>query len=139
MSDDALQILSDNMNRLISKAGGVYSSNEAAQKGSQGKVSRSTFDRLRNIHKVGATAVGVDKLDGVAKTFGVEVWQLFIPGLDAKSPPQLRNPGEPLAPAWPFSEWVDFDRIKALSRDDLIFLAGKIDGALQALEEKNKD
>lgn len=57
MSDDALAILAANMNRLISRDGGVYSSNQAAEKGSLGCVKRSTFDRLRNIDKDGATMV----------------------------------------------------------------------------------
>lgn len=40
--------------------------------------------------------------------------------------------GEP----WPFAEWIDIERVKALSRDDLIFVAGKLDAALQEREHK---
>lgn len=38
---------------------------------------------------------------------------------------------------WPFAEWIDFDRIQALSREDLVFLAGKLDSALNEIERKD--
>lgn len=116
MSDSALVTLAANMNRLIGR-GGVYSSNEAAQKASQGRVSRSTFDRLRNIDKAGAVSVGVDKLDGVAKTFDVEVWQLFVDGLDVRDKPKLATKDD--APALPAFEVVDLQKITALDKKKL--------------------
>lgn len=83
-----MHILAETMKRLIGPDG-IYSSNATASAASQG-VSRSTFDRLRNGDKIGASAVAIDKLDGVAKAFGVEVWQLFVPGMDPRScRPQL--------------------------------------------------
>lgn len=36
--------------------------------------------------------------------------------------------------AWPFQEWVDINRVEGLSRDDLIFVAGKLDAAIQERE-----
>lgn len=42
----------------------------------------------------------------------------------------------PIPDTWPFSEWIDFGRIRALSREDLVFIAGKLDGALLELESK---
>lgn len=124
MSDDALATLAANMKRLINRVGGVYSSNEAAQKGSQGRVSRSTFDRLRNIDKAGSTAVGIDKLDGVAKTFGIEVWQLFVPDLDIKSPPKLAKKG--LDSASDIFETVDLYKISKLDKNQLATLEGAL-------------
>lgn len=84
-----MKILADTMNRLIGP-GGVYSSNATASAASDG-VSRSTFDRMRNGDKIGASAVAIDKLDGVAKAFGLQVWQLFVPGVDARNPPRLAS------------------------------------------------
>lgn len=84
-----MKILADTMNRLIGPSG-VYSSNATASAASDG-VSRSTFDRIRNGNKMGASAVAIDKLDGVAKAFGLQVWQLFVPGLDIKNPPRLAS------------------------------------------------
>lgn len=42
----------------------------------------------------------------------------------------------PIANTWPFDEWIDYERVRSLSREDLVFLAGKIDAALSALEDK---
>ncbi len=82
-----MKILAETMNRLIGP-GGYYSSNASASAASNG-VSRSTFDRIRNGDKLGASAIAIDKLDGVAEVFGVEVWQLFVPRMDPKNPPKL--------------------------------------------------
>lgn len=40
----------------------------------------------------------------------------------------------PIENTWPFLDWIDYERIRALSREELIFLAGKLDGALQEIE-----
>lgn len=122
MSDNALVILAANMNRLIGR-GGVYSSNEAAQKASQGRVSRSTFDRLRNIDKAGAVSVGVDKLEGVAKTFGLEVWQLFTPNLDPHRPRKLAE--DHVSSTLDFDE-IDVTKLADLDRQKLAKLEGAI-------------
>lgn len=42
----------------------------------------------------------------------------------------------PIKNTWPFSEWIDFERIQALTREELAFLAGKIDSALSEIECK---
>ncbi|TEA78665.1 hypothetical protein [Allopusillimonas ginsengisoli] len=78
-----MKTLAETMNRLIGPEG-IYSSNVTASAASQGAVTRSTFDRLRNGSKIGASAVAIDKLDGVADAFGVKVWQLFVPGMDPR-------------------------------------------------------
>lgn len=83
-----MRILAETANRLIGPDG-IYSSNATASAASHG-VSRSTFDRIRNGDKIGASAVAIDKLDGVAEAFGVEIWQLFVPGMDPRTNrPQL--------------------------------------------------
>lgn len=89
MNNSAMKILAETMNRLIGPTG-LYSSNATASAASGG-VSRSTFDRIRNGDKLGASAIAIDKLDGVASAFGVEVWQLFVPGLDLVNKPVLAS------------------------------------------------
>lgn len=42
----------------------------------------------------------------------------------------------PIKNTWPFAEWIAFERIQALSREDLAFLAGKLDSALTEIERK---
>lgn len=39
----------------------------------------------------------------------------------------------PIDSTWPFSAWIDFERIKSLSREDLIFIAGKLDTSIRDL------
>lgn len=41
----------------------------------------------------------------------------------------------PIRNTWPFAEWVSYDRIRALPREDLAFIAGKLAGALDTLEK----
>lgn len=43
----------------------------------------------------------------------------------------------PIENTWPFSEWVDYSRVRALSREDLIFIAGKLDDAVKDREAKS--
>jgi len=40
----------------------------------------------------------------------------------------------PIKNTWPFLEWIDFERVQALTRDDLIFIAGKLDEAIKDRE-----
>ncbi len=105
-----MKILAENLNRLIGP-GGVYSSNVAASQASDG-ITRSTYDRARNGDKVGASAIAIDKLDGIAKAFGLEVWQLFIPGIEPNTPPDLGRAGA--TPPWPLKKST-LERIQALT------------------------
>lgn len=45
----------------------------------------------------------------------------------------------PIPNTWPFSDRIDFSRISSLPREDLAFLAGKLDSALQAIEALGQD
>src|SRR5690606_13326751 len=110
--DPAMKILAETMNRLIGPDG-VYSSNAAASAASQG-VSRSTYDRIRNGGKIGASAISIDKLDGVAKAFGLQVWQLFVPHMDISQPPMLASEAQ-LAPALTPEEKKLLDAFRKLS------------------------
>lgn len=40
----------------------------------------------------------------------------------------------PIPNAWPFATWVDFGRIQSLTREQIAFLAGKLDSALREIE-----
>lgn len=119
MGDTAMKTLAETMNRLIGP-GGVYSSNASASAASQG-VSRSTFDRIRNGGKLGASAISVDKLDGVAKAFGLDVWQLFVPGMDIGQPPVLASDAQ-IAPALTPEEKKLLDAFRKLSSKERDYL-----------------
>lgn len=36
-----------------------------------------------------STSVGIELVDKIAALFGVQTWQLFVPGFDPKNPPTL--------------------------------------------------
>ena len=46
---------------------------------------QSTASRI----KAQKTATGLDKLDMIARAFGLATWQLLVPGLDPDNPPTL--------------------------------------------------
>jgi transcriptional regulator with XRE-family HTH domain len=48
--------------------------------------SQSTATRI----KQQGTAVGIDRLEMIARAFGLATWQLLVPGLDPKNPPALQ-------------------------------------------------
>jgi len=119
MGDTAMKILAETMNRLIGP-GGVYSSNASASAAAPG-VSRSTFDRIRNGGKIGASAISIDKLDGVAKAFGLEVWQLFVPKMDISQPPVLASETQ-ISPAITPEEKKLLDAFRKLSSKERDYL-----------------
>jgi hypothetical protein len=48
---------------------------------------QSTASRI----KAQQTATGLDKLDMIARAFGLATWQLLVPGLDPDHPPTLQS------------------------------------------------
>lgn len=40
------------------------------------------------------TAIGLDKLDMIARAFGLSTWQLLVPGMDPENPPALKPVGD---------------------------------------------
>ncbi len=81
MSKSALSILSANLNALKS-ARVPLSQKEIATKAG---VDQTTVGRTLNA----TNAPSVDKLDGLAKAFGVQAWQLLVPEFDPARPPVL--------------------------------------------------
>lgn len=41
----------------------------------------------------------------------------------------------PIPGTWPFTQWIDYQRMKKLSSEQLAFLAGKLDSALKEIED----
>lgn len=129
-----MKVLAENLNRLIGP-GGVYSSNVSASAASEG-ITRSTYDRARNGDKLGASAIAIDKLDGIAKAFGLEVWQLFVPGIEANTPPNLSDRGRPTT-SWPLKKST-VERIRALTPAQQRRVDDMIDAILDVLEGEGK-
>lgn len=51
----------------------------------EAKVGPATCVRLKGQQ----TSIGLEVVDRIAAVFGVETWQLFVPGFDPASPPVL--------------------------------------------------
>jgi transcriptional regulator with XRE-family HTH domain len=89
VSDEASSILAANLAALMA------ASKELTSQGKVGKragIDQRTVGRIRNQENP-PTLEQVSKL---AKAFGLEVWQLFVPGLNPSNPPMLTHESEPL-------------------------------------------
>ena len=63
-----------------------YGSSNLTKLAAESGFAQSTATRI----KQQGTAVGLDKLEMIARTFGLATWQLLVPGLDPKNPPALQ-------------------------------------------------
>lgn len=70
----------------------------------------------------GETSLGIDLIEQLAATFGVQPWQLLIEGLDPRSPPLLINSGA----AWPFP-LADQAAYWSLAPDERAAVQGQLD------------
>lgn len=50
------------------------------------KIGPGTATRIKEQR----TSIGLDVLEQIAQAFGIEPWQLLVPGMDASNPPVLR-------------------------------------------------
>lgn len=88
----ARDILADNIQRLM-EANPALSSlvKVAAQAKRKGHtVSKNAVDSAKS----GSHAVNMDTLDGIARAFEMEAWQLLVPNMNPNNPPVLRSIGE---------------------------------------------
>lgn len=63
---------------------------KAIEDATDGAVGKSTVARA----KLGENAINIDNLEAIAHAFGLEAWQLLVPGLTPKNPPVLKSIGE---------------------------------------------
>ncbi|WP_323011526.1 helix-turn-helix transcriptional regulator [Castellaniella sp.] len=78
-------------------------------------VSKSTIARART----GETALKIDNLEDLAKAFGMEAWQLLVPGVEPDKPPILVDSPEVAATtAWPFADIVSLEEYRSLPVED---------------------
>ncbi len=86
--DDTKKILAANLNALIATHPEFNSNPKVAKRS---KVGLGTVGRIRNA-EVSAT---LDSVAALAEAFGLEPWQLLVPGLDPDAPPALHPTGVP--------------------------------------------
>ena len=76
--------LCENVSRLMEHR---YGGENLTRLANEAKFGPGSATRL----KEQKTSVGVDLVDKLAKYFGLEPWQLLVPGLDPKAKPRLGN------------------------------------------------
>lgn len=95
---------------------------------SQGKITNGTLDRIRRAE----SATSVDNLEILAEVFGIQAWQLLVPGLratlGADGMPEVYN-----LPDWPF-DMVDRERYFALQEPQRAYVQGKLATAIEERE-----
>jgi transcriptional regulator with XRE-family HTH domain len=95
------------MAQEIDTAAALWKNIEALMKRRYGKVSLSLFSADCGFAQSTATrikqqktAVGLDKLDMIAREFGISTWQLLVPSLDPENPPALAPVSKAEQEAW---------------------------------------
>ena len=79
---DCRQVLWTNVSALMRHHWSVENLNRLAR---EANIGPATAQRIKQQQ----TAVGIDVLQRVAACFGIEAWQLLVPGMDPTSPPTL--------------------------------------------------
>lgn len=126
MEKTAKQVLRENVLELLQK--------DAKLVGKETGVTRLVKLGLSNGNAqrvLDSSEVGTERLDQLARVFGLSAWQLLVPGLDPKQPPTL---GDELPP-WPF-HMVEASRYWALSQEDRAFVQAKLDAAIEDREAR---
>lgn len=84
MTKTAIEVVADNVDRLIAEPGFSVAELERL---TQGRISHSTLERVRR----GRGSVGIAILSEIAHTFDFELWQLCVDGFDPSHPPTLSD------------------------------------------------
>lgn len=79
---DTRQVLWANVEALMNHHWGGENLSRLAR---EAKIGPGSTTRM----KQQATSVGLELVDKVAELFGLQTWQLLVPGLEPKSPPTL--------------------------------------------------
>lgn len=120
-------ILAENLKTLMA-ASSKLSTFPDIIRASNGKISNGTLDRIRRKE----SATGVDSLEPLAEVFGMQAWQLLVPGLSAVEGPDGRLIVRGL-PDWPLG-LVDRQRYYVLGAPDQAYVQGKMVAAIEELE-----
>ncbi|MDQ1764231.1 hypothetical protein RAS14_31015 [Achromobacter aegrifaciens] len=95
MAKKATELVGTNVDQLMRTAG---LSNAALEKKTNGRLTRSTVDRVRRAQG----SAGVESVAEIARAFGLDLWQLFVEDLDPAHLPSLMT--EPVAGTLPLSK-----------------------------------
>ena len=76
------QLLSDNLKKLMEASEHLTAQGDV---GTAAKTDQTTIGRILNM----TISPTLDKVDAIARAFGLEAWQLLTPGLHPTNPPLL--------------------------------------------------
>lgn len=114
------------------------------------KVNRAKFARDFGVkggqaaiyqHINGIRPINLDAAKAYAQGFGCSLEEISprlaqqvasVAAVQSNNAQAVEAPSKP----WPFQEWINIARIENLSREDLIFVAGKLDAAIQERENE---
>lgn len=94
---DTRLVLAANLCALREKHGALYSSDLKIQKATEKLAEQGMGVRIGRTAVgamfAGTTPVNLDFVETMARLFGLDAWQLLVPGMDPKHPPVLRSIG----------------------------------------------
>lgn len=96
-------VVRDNVRRLLGLAPGASGVSELMRKSG---LKNGSAQRVL----AGETSIGLDLLAELARSFGLQPWQLLIEGLDPDRLPQVHEPSS----RWPFRQ-IDQDAVASLT------------------------
>jgi transcriptional regulator with XRE-family HTH domain len=83
LASSTAKVLGDNLRTLMAAHAELGSNPKLAAKT---RLGTGTISRMKN----GAVDANLDTLERIAHAFGMEPWQLLVPGLEAKNLPTLQ-------------------------------------------------
>ena len=98
----AREILSENLRALMAVRPDLDSQPKIAARAG---IKQSSVGRIIR----GEVECKIDSVDGLARAFGLETWQLLLPGLDVRHPPILRSIND--------KERALYERLKVAAQD----------------------
>ncbi|HEY8356509.1 MAG TPA: hypothetical protein VIL30_03520 [Ramlibacter sp.] len=121
------EVLAENLKTLMSASARLRTIPEIVQ-ACNSAISNGTLDRIRRAD----ASTGIDTLEPLAALFGLDAWQMLVPGLRAEVGPD----GLPVVfglPGWPF-EMVDQARYQQLREPAKVYAQAKMMAAIEERE-----
>lgn len=78
-------MLAQNVKALLAHKDGPNNQSELFRKS---KVAQATIGRILGAHGENAR---IETVERIARAYGLEAWQLLVPGMDPSNPPVLRS------------------------------------------------
>lgn len=98
----AVKIVAANVARLLAASYGPRTQKDLRARAG---IAQSTVSRILR----GNQGAGIDVVEQIAHAYGLEAWQLMVPGFDPANPPILRSMSE--------QETQLYERLRALSAE----------------------